>query len=167
MPATYTLISSNVLASSAASVTFSSIPATYTDLVLRISANGNGSSLLYASINPSNSNHSYRALYGTGTTAASGDTGSGSSLFEMGSIGTATNVFGSTEIYIPNYTVSANKPVSGFGVREINSATSNKISAIAALWSNTSAVTSIEFGTIGGSGFNTGSSFYLYGVKNS
>ena len=35
---TYTLISSNVLGSSAASVTFSSIPATYTDLVLRVSA---------------------------------------------------------------------------------------------------------------------------------
>jgi len=36
--ATYTLISSNVLTSSAASVTFSSIPATYTDLVVRLSA---------------------------------------------------------------------------------------------------------------------------------
>ncbi len=167
MANTYTLISSNVLTSAAASVTFSSIPGTYTDLVLRISANGNGSSLLYAKINPSNSNHSYRALYGTGTTAASGDTGNGSSLFEMGSISTATDVFGSTEIYFPNYTVSANKPVSGFGVREINLETSNKISAIAALWSSTSAITSIELGTLGGSGFNTGSSFYLYGVKNS
>ena len=38
MANTYTLISSNTLTSSAASVTFSSIPATYTDLVLRISA---------------------------------------------------------------------------------------------------------------------------------
>ena len=38
---TYTLISSNVLASSAATVTFSSIPATYTDLVLRVSARNN------------------------------------------------------------------------------------------------------------------------------
>ena len=36
--ATYTLISSNVLSSSAASVTFSSIASTYTDLVLRVSA---------------------------------------------------------------------------------------------------------------------------------
>lgn len=38
MANTYTLISSNTLTSSAASVTFSSIPATYTDLVLRISS---------------------------------------------------------------------------------------------------------------------------------
>ena len=36
--ATYNLISSNVLTTAKASVTFSSIPATYTDLVLRVSA---------------------------------------------------------------------------------------------------------------------------------
>ena len=38
MATTYTLITSQTLASSAASVTFSSIPSTYTDLVLRVSA---------------------------------------------------------------------------------------------------------------------------------
>ena len=166
MPSTYTLISSNVLSSSAASVTFSAIPNTYTDLVLRLSAQGNGSQLLAVRINPSNSNHSYRALFGTGSAAGSGDTGNGSSLIEMGYISTAASTFGSGEIYLPNYTVSASKPVSGFIAQEANSA-SARISAIAALWSNNAAISSIELGTLGGSGFNSGSSFYLYGIKNS
>jgi hypothetical protein len=38
MANTYTLIESQVLGSSAASVTFSAIPATYTDLVLKFSS---------------------------------------------------------------------------------------------------------------------------------
>jgi len=166
MPSTYTLIASNVLSTTATSVTFSAIPSTYTDLVVRISANGNGSSLLSMRVNPTNSNHSYRSLYGTGSAAGSGDTGSGSSLIEMGYISTATSTFGSGEIYIPNYTTSASKPISGFIAQEANS-TSARISAIAALWSNSAAITTIEFGTLGGSGFNAGSSFYLYGIKNS
>ena len=45
MPATYTLIASNTLSSAAASVTFSAIPATYTDLVLRYSARSDGASV--------------------------------------------------------------------------------------------------------------------------
>ena len=44
MPSTYTLISSNVLASSAASVTFSAIPSTYTDLVVRASIRSDATS---------------------------------------------------------------------------------------------------------------------------
>jgi hypothetical protein len=38
MANTYTLIASNTLGASAASVTFSAIPSTYTDLVVRYSA---------------------------------------------------------------------------------------------------------------------------------
>ena len=57
---TYTLISSNVLTTAAASVTFSSIPATFTDLVLRMSAQADGASNAFDNIT--------LTFNGTGTT---------------------------------------------------------------------------------------------------
>ena len=165
MAATYIPIASTTLATTAASVTFSDIPADYTDLVLRFSAQGNGSQLLKVAVNPSNSNHSYRALFGTGSSAGSGDVGTGSSIIEMGYISTASSTFGSGEIYFPNYIASTNKPISGFVAQEANS-TAARITAIAALWSNSSAISTIELGTLVGSGFNSGSTFHLYGISN-
>ena len=66
MATTYNLISSNVLSSSAASVTFSSIPAIYTDLVLRCSTRGTGFSntVLYY-FNGNSSNTSYTNILGS------------------------------------------------------------------------------------------------------
>jgi hypothetical protein len=173
MPSTYTLISSNVLSTTAASVTFSAIPSTYTDLVVRYSGrsdsagtsdrmriyiNGDTSSTLYSGTN----------LTGNGTAAASGrdsnDTGS-----ILGSLvaSTATaSTFSNGEIYLPNYLVSANKPYSDFGVTE-NNATAAAIRLYADLWRNTAAITSFQLVVNSGSNFVSGSSFYLYGIKNS
>jgi len=75
MPNTYTLISSNVLSSTAASVTFSSIPATFTDLVLRASIRGNGTQTPDVGVLNINSNgasnFSSTYLRGTGSAANS------------------------------------------------------------------------------------------------
>ena len=73
---TYTLISSNVLTSSQASVTFSAIPATYTDLVLRISAQADGASNAFDNITltfngTGTTNHSSTRLTGNGSVEAS------------------------------------------------------------------------------------------------
>jgi len=81
MPSTYTLISSNVLGSSAASVTFSAIPSTYTDLVLRISARGldaalNTETMQFFVNNSTSAQYSYRAIRNFNSTATS-DSSSG------------------------------------------------------------------------------------------
>ena len=171
MANTYTLISSNVLASSAASVTFSSIPATYTDLVLRISARGtrvNTIALLYLRFNgDTGTNYSDTTISGDGATASSTRSTS-SALLSVGVIPAAnatSDTFGSAEIYIPSYTVSQNKSVGSFAVQE-NNITTAYARAIAALWSNTAAITSIEV-LPSLNDFAAGSSFYLYGIKNS
>ena len=172
MAATYTLISSNVLASSAASVTFSTIPSTYTDLVLRISARNAdavfGRILRYTFNNNTGTVYSYTELSGSGTTAAS-NRAIGDAYGVLGSInggGTTANTFGSMEVYIPNYLVSANKPVSSFAVTELNSDVNNQIKIDADLFQSTTAISSIELFLNSGS-FVSGSSFYLYGIKNS
>ena len=168
--ATYTLISSNVLASSAASVTFSSIPATYTDLVLRYSARCDAAvteRLAYIELNATASGISETYLSGDGASATSFRATSQPFIGYLrvpGTSGTAST-FSSGEFYIPSYTVSQNKPMSVFDVAERNNATAY-ILAEAVLWSNTSAITQIKFGLDGSGSLVSGSSFYLYGISN-
>ena len=172
MANTYTLISSNVLASTTVTVTFSSIPSTYTDLVLRYSsrtANASADYFVTLRINGSSAaTYSDTRISGNGSAASSGaQTNVTSGYAGVNSGGGATaNTFGSNEIYIPNYAGATNKPWSGFGTMENNSTTSF-IGATAGLRSNTDAITSVSIIDPSGSGFVSGSSFYLYGIKNS
>ena len=171
MANTYELIASNVLSTTAASVTFSAIPATYTDLVFRWSARntGAGENAQIRFNADSASNYSRTNLYGDGTSANS-IRGTSETYFYFGfSIDSSTrtaSTFANAELYIPNYTVAANKPISGFSIIETNAAACDTPAVIAALWRNTAAITSIEVGPVTNS-FASGSSFYLYGIKNS
>ena len=172
MATTYTLISSNVLSSSAGSVTFSAIPATYTDLVVRLTARDD-QAVVFQSIqvefnNDSSAIYSLTNLRGTGSAAASSRfSGIGYTIDSSGTNGDSatSNTFSNTEIYIPNYTSNTSKPFSTFAVAE-NNATSAGITAMAGLYANSSAITSIKFDQNGGSIWLSGSSFYLYGISN-
>jgi len=170
--ATYTLISSNVLASSAASVTFSAIPATYTDLVVRASIRtdraGNNIDLLKLVINSNTSGvYSQTVLYGTGSAAASTRISSGTEFYYdfINGAASTSNTFASYELYIPSYTVSQNKPMSSFSVQEDN-LSSARINADANLFSSTAAITSLTYTSNNAANFVSGSSFYLYGISN-
>ena len=176
MPSSRFLISSQTLGSSAASVTFSSIPSGYIDLVLRISARSNAGgsyNLFKITYNSVSTSYSDTLLYkdGTNTTPQSQRASSTTFYSNAGTglpfndSGSTANTFGSTEIYIPSYTASQNKPASVFSVQEDNS-TTQYMAVDASLWSNTAAITSIGIAQNGGS-FVSGSSFYLYGIKNS
>jgi hypothetical protein len=168
MPNTYTLISSNVLGSSAASVTFSSIPATFTDLVLKVSNRtndtgvGNGFTLTYNGVS---TNYSNTSIYGDGSTSASSRSSTAGMMWVNGSTETS-NTFASVELYVPNYAGSTYKPSSNFAAMENNAAATTYIGAQARLWSNTAAITSMTLTPSVGS-WVSGSSFYLYGIKNS
>ena len=174
MAATYTLISSNVLSSAAASVTFSSIPATYTDLVVRITARSDraaNSSNLGIRLNAATTNYSDTNLIKTQSgTAVSNRQIVGDLTYQyLGVVPAASatsSTFGSAEFYLPSYTVSQNKPASTFSVFENNNTNVSEINAIANLYSSTSAITSIEIRESTSGNFVAGSSFYLYGIKN-
>jgi len=172
MANTYTLISSNVLSSAAASVTFSSIPATYTDLVLRISARNDGAvnnNNLGIRVNGlSTTIYSSTYLQGSGSAASSSNSSGDNALqanLTQGSL-TLANTFTSLEFYFSNYAGSNNKPVSGISQGESN-VTSAVTRATANLIQTTSAITSILIYEVGSYNFVSGSSFYLYGIKNS
>ena len=172
MPTTYQLISSNTLSTTAASVTFSSIPQTYTDLVLKITNRSAAAGTVLASALIFNSssagNYSSTIVEGNGSGASSfrmtNDTQA--YTYDINAADSTSNVFSSGEIYIPNYTVTAKKPFEVFGTSENNDAFS-RIRAGANLWGLTGAITSITLQMYGGSSFASGSSFDLYGIKNS
>ena len=172
MPVTYNLIASNTLSSSAASVTFSAIPNTYTDLVLRFSARTNQASnvsdftLRFNS--DSGTNYSETRLLGYNNSLTLSDRLSNQTSIQNYTVNGDTSTastFSNGEIYIPSYTSSANKPMSGFDVVENNSTTSWQVLALATLWRNSAAVSSVTFTANGN--FVSGSSFFLYGIKNS
>jgi len=170
MPATYTLINSNVLTSAAASVTFSAIPATYTDLVLKWSARESAASterdLTVRFNNDSSTLYSNRWIGGDGSSASSSNVSTFANFF-LGSYtpgaNATSNTFSNGELYLPSYTVSQNKPVSFFNALETNSATA-WLRADAGLYRSTTAISRIDF--IAVSNFVSGSSFYLYGISN-
>jgi hypothetical protein len=174
MPSTYTLISSNVLSSSAASVAFTVIPSTYTDLVLRISgrtdtgAAANDLQIRFQS-GTGVSTYSWTRIIGNGSAASSssntGDFAITSNDTMVGGTATA-DTFNSAEVYIPSYTVAQNKPISLVSFQERNATTPVNMNAVAGLYRNTSAIANIYI--FPGSGnFVSGSSFYLYGISKS
>ena len=178
---TFTLIGSNVLTSAAATITFSSIPATYTDLMLKMSTRGDNATIwnnyVRLKINATSGVSTIRYIAGTGAATSSFDaTAIGSTGFypitnAAGSVmsdsaGNTATTFDNTEIYIPYYTAAQNKPLSTFGVAEQNAATAY-IVAGAGLERTTSAITTLTLQQDAATNFVTGSSFYLYGIKNS
>lgn len=168
MAVTYKLIETvTVGAGGSASITFSSIPQTYTDLVLVSSLRSTSASndlAMTLAFNGSTSNFTSRYLYGN---VPAGTAVSGSNAFYHGNMngaGSTASVFTSTSLYIPNYTGSTNKSYSVDNTMENNSTTSYPF-LVAGLWSVTSAITSVTI--TNASNFAQYSSASLYGIKNS
>ena len=173
---TYTLISSQVLGSSAASVTFSSIPQTYTDLKLALSVRTDYSGYTdgWQMVLNSNSTGIYSAttVYGNGSSATSqsfpneSGVGNGGYIINPSSLDTA-NTFSSCELYIPNYTSTASKQINVFNASEGNYAASHvQVFGSANLIRLSSAITSMTFTSNNAANFIANSTFYLYGLKN-
>jgi hypothetical protein len=169
MATTYELIDSVVLGSTTSTVTFSAIPQTFDDLLLLASIRGNRTSatttqttLVDIYPNGSSSNLSARWLYGDGSSASSVTNASHVYIFgASNSANWTADTFASVEVYIPNYAGSTNKSISATSAVENNN-TGGLIAAIAGLWADTSAITSIELDPA--YDFLSGCAFHLYGI---
>jgi hypothetical protein len=165
---TFTLIASNTVGSGGvSSVTFSSIPATYTDLIIKASIRTDNASNLTGliTLNGSSSSFTYRQIEGNGTNAVSYN-GTTNATNTGNGTGTTASTFSSFEFYFPNYAGSTNKSFSVDSVTE-NNATTAYADMSAILWSNTAAITSISLAPGSTANFAQYSTFYLYGIKNS
>jgi hypothetical protein len=159
---TYIPLATVTLGSSASSVTFSSIPATYRDLILVMNSKVVSSTAsVRARFNgDSGSNYPRVAMSGDGSrTLSVADTQSFASISGATSVSDAFSYNSVTQIMDYSATDKHKTVLS----RANN--TSNEVSAIASRWANTSAITSVEVFVSSGS-YDTGSTFALYGIAS-
>jgi hypothetical protein len=164
VPNTFEKIASvTVGAGGAASMDFTSIPNTFTDLAIlmtskRTNSGGSGSAMMQ--FNGVTTSYSYVRVFGNGSVTSSGS-GTDPLIGEAGEFN--ENGWSSNYVYIPNYTSSNNKSYSADGLRE-NNATTAFMQFIAGLWSNTAAITSISIKPVTGTWIQY-TTAYLYGIK--
>lgn len=167
MPApTYVAIAKTVLTGSQATIEFTSIVSTYTDLVVKISSRNTASNNYYeVRFNSLTTNLSGTYIQSNSSTVVSGRF---QPYGRMNDSTTTANTFDSGEFYIPNYAGSTNKVISLDSASENNSAAANAalMTPMAGLWSSTAAITSIQIVPSGGN-FASGTRVDLYGIKNS
>ena len=162
MPAgsTYTPIATTTLGSAAASYTFSSIPSTYTDLILVSNfAVTTASANVYGQLNGDTAtNYSDTWLRGDGTTASSfRDTSTAQFWFSSSSYATSAN-----PMHISHFQNYANTTTYKTVLIRDNNA-GGAVGGGVALWRSTAAITSIKIHTSAGN-LAAGSTFTLYGL---
>jgi hypothetical protein len=158
----YVSLGSVKLASNQTSVTFSSIPATYKHLQVRIfqqkSSGGNDAILMHLNGDFTNGNYAYYSFLGDGTSTVQ-------SLVDSAVIGSArSNGWNNTVITIPDYASTA-KVKSYQSLSGSSSQTASAIFYVGTMWDNTAAINAIRLTVSDGNPFITGSVFALYGIK--
>lgn len=170
MANTYFLIASTTVGSGgAANIDFTSIPSTYTDLVIKLSARSASTAgatwhWVKILVNGQSTTYSYRQLYGNGSSASSGNGTGALSAYATDSSATS-NTFSNSETYFPNYAGSTKKSYSNDAVTE-NNGTSALASFFATLYDSTSAINQLTLSLETGN-FAQYTTASLYGIKNS
>jgi hypothetical protein len=153
---TYTALANITLGSTATSVTFSSIPATYRDLILVYSGTSTSVSGVEGRFNgDSGTNYSLVRMFGTGSPGSSSATTNYFPVVYTGLPITALSI-----VQIMDYSATdKHKTV----LTRAGGAGYTTTEALASRWANTAAITSINILSIG---FTSGSTFALYGIAS-
>lgn len=155
--ATYEPIATTTLSSAQSSVTFSSIPGTYTDLVLVGALDMTAALDFWFRVNSdTGTNYSMTRLTGNGTTAASFRVSNESKIYINFSTTSGEQNF---IMHFMNY---SNTTTYKTILKRFNNAASDLVARVG-LWRSTSAITTILVQT-DSSTFKAGSTFTLYGI---
>ena len=175
-------IATTYLEADAASVTFSSIPATYEHLQLRVNAKSNRTNssddlriyLGDSSDSPVDTGSDYYSHFMSGSGSTEGGGVGGSTELRIGRVaGSKTDEdaanYGSAVIDILDY-ANANKNTTVLGIGGLagdSSATGSIVALSSGIWETASTVTAVRVDAMDGSGFIRGSEFTLYGLTDS
>ena len=143
----------------AASIEFTYIPDTYTDLKVVVSGRCSTTDTTATLAFNTGGTYTRRTLLGSGSTATSNTSAVD---FRISQSGDTASTFGNSEIYIPNYAGSTTKSYSVDSINE-NNATAAFQAITAGLWNQTAAITSIVL-TPGSGNFAEHSTATLYGI---
>jgi hypothetical protein len=154
---TYTPIATQTLGSSASVITFTSIPSTYTDIIMIATGTTSAAAGVWFIVNnDSGSNYSLTQLQGDGTSATSSRV-TGSVKGACGSWYTTQN---NSIAHFQNY---ANTTTYKTVLNRMNNG-SNLVEADVSLWRSTAAINRIDFFPTAGNTLSTGTTVTLYGI---
>jgi hypothetical protein len=158
---TYTQISSITLAAASSSVTFSSIPQNFRDLVLVVSGavtGSQGNNWLFLNGDTSQSNYSFVRMLGDGSSTSSGVNQSGVNGAAVSDMVSSQN---QAIVQIMDYSTT-DKHKTRLSRSDQPSSTAI---AYASRWTNTAAVTSLIFAGGNGGNLASGTTVTLYGIE--
>jgi hypothetical protein len=159
------IATTTVGAGGSSSVTFSSIPSTYTHLQIRYFGRNttDNNAAVYMTINgDSGSNYSWHQLFGSGSSLGTQALTS-QTFMSVGQESSTASVFDAHVVDILDYAnTNKNKTVRTLGGWEDN--TQGRVFLRSGLWMNTAAISSITL-TPSSSNFAQYSSFALYGIE--
>lgn len=165
MALTYDSITTSTLGTNSATISLTSIPATYTDLILVLNIVSPGGSVYTPNLrfnSDTATNYSTTGMYGQGSSAGATSSTNATSM----TLGNLVGNLGSTSpfiVQINNYAdTNLYKSVLSRG-QNTNSA-GGDVSAICGTWRQTAAISSITLGLNGGN-YATGTMVTLYGIK--
>ena len=167
MANTFQLIQTITLATTPSTVTFSSIPQTYTDLLIKVSAKvttGSSSLIAQPNFNGGGATFTTTEMYNSSNSLYGWRPG-GSFGSITGDDATSTSCFNNSELYFPNYTQIEEKNHLVDWNTKRNTTSGPAVGLVAGARSVTDAVVSIAIEM--SSAFVVGSVFSLYGIKNS
>ena len=162
MPATYEKIQSTTLGSASATITFSSIPATYTDLrLVLVGIGGDNQSIIFNG--STTSLYSSTRLEADGSTVISNVDSANANIYLNYNYTASSTIPALYEVDIFSYAGSTYKTCLISSSLDKNG--SGSVNRFVGLWRNTAAITSLtlraEFGT---ATFATGTTATLYGI---
>lgn len=160
--ATYSTIATTTLGSSTADYTFTSIPTTYTDLVLVINGNSSVNNDVFIQVGngsvDTGSNYSYTFIYGDGSSALSARSSSSSNMATGGIFASGSN--GTVIAQFQNYSNTTT-----FKTMLSRANSGSFVQARVNLWSSTSVINTVKIFGQSGMTFNSGTTFTLYGIS--
>jgi hypothetical protein len=163
MTATYDSIATTTVSSTpTTTVTFSSIPATFTDLVLVgvYKRTAGGATTPRITFNSSATGYSEILMYGSGTAVVNSST-TAATYLTGGSA--ADGIWCTMTMNIFSYAGATNKTSLYEASTDANG--SGRTSRMVGLWANTNAITSISILSSSASGWDVGTTWTLYGIK--
>ena len=160
MPATYEPIASVTLGSAASTFSFTSIPATFSDLILVGNWRANGAASMEIRANSdSGSNYSMTYLFGNGS-AASSSRVSNDTLLNTNIYGAANGDISAVIQFMAYANTSVFKTILFAG-----GSAGLILGRHVGLWRSTAAINSLSFSIFSGVTYSAASTFSLYGIK--
>jgi hypothetical protein len=164
---TYTPIYAQTLSATTASITFSNIPTTFTDLVFVAQAKTTGSygSFRFTVNGDTGNNYSQTVISNSGASSATSTRLSSNSNFDLcRQSGISSDGFGICTVNLMNYSNTTTYKTFLDRTNIKNATAGDGVEAMVGLWRNTAPITSITSTPSSGS-FASGTTFTLYGIK--